>query len=619
MARLRVKRSRGVGATGALAVLILPVACVPSVRPESAPVVAEDNAAARATLGHGAEDPGRPTNAGARDSERLADAYDVVPEVHGEVLAFRIVQRASPMEPVPGGTAPRVRSSRPSSGAPVIMDLGSALKVVRDDALEPDGAPLDLRRTVLRGKTDDQGRVEFTLTGVPAVAIPKDGRSFTLTIDDVPQSIRLRTEDGMALWRAVAGNPRSRWALEAPVESKMLLDRADAALGDDADRGNLEDADRALQGFETVQEDVLLYAPYAARPDQMDRASGLRERLAARTAQIEAEGRRAADETPEARRQRLQARREKQEAKFRSTLQSIKQQGQMAPPALCVRGQVALRPFRADGGWAFGPKACADDAGAALAIYESGCDQGSLVDCYHLGLAYEHGHGTTRNARKAGALYSKACAGGWPAACAREGILGDGSSLDRACDEGDAEACLWAGLGSERAFRLTTAVAGATGRSDPFRDPDRGSQTPAPDDSSRTYPAGIGELARFEQYSCLRSDANGCTGLAFMLQNALASEQDLAGAARLYAKACNAGLPHACSRLGNLYGLVGDFDYEAKVQAASCEAGAGWGCTVLAVLYTQGLGVPKDEVRARALYARGCDLDDDVACREVGR
>jgi TPR repeat protein len=553
---------------------------------------------ANATPGEGA-----PTGA---NPQTPGTAMDALLEVRGEVLALKIVRGTWYLDPDPGGGSwtQRLRDPRPAQQAAVTVDLGTSVKVVRDRALELNGAPLDLSQTVLHGVTDDEGRLELKLTGLPGVAIPTDGRFFKVIADGVSRDVTLPEKEGLTLWRALAADPKSRLIQEVPVDGKMLLDLADAALDEATSSADVEDADQALVGFAQLRKVLQPLQPNALPADLIARAGVLQRRLATRVAESQAEAQRLADETPEARSTRLAALRASRFALLGSTLAALKKKHPL-PPATCPGGQALLRPFRSDGGWAIGAKECAADAAAALQTYQAGCAQGVPGDCFQLALATEHGVGIKLDIPASRSLYDQACKAGWPAACAREG------AAEYACDEGDGEACLTAALGAERTFQLGTAFTRMLGMAEPFQgilDALTGFRAP-----------GIYQLFAFDQQSCIRGDANGCNGLAFMLQNGLGTDNDPVRAAQLYAQACSAGVPQACSRLGTLYGLTGDLAYDAEIQAASCAAGAGCGCTGLAQLYLNGLGVTKDDTRGRDLLQKGCELGDDAACQQRAR
>jgi TPR repeat protein len=531
--------------------------------------------------------------------------------VNGEAIVLTIVRGEFFVERVPGTRAYNqgLRNARPLVGADVTLNMQGNLNVIGGLKVDFDGSPLGRDRLIRHGKTDNQGQVEFTLTDLPPIAIPADGRAFGVTIDGENRLASLKGELGMVLWRAIAANPASSLAATIPLDFKRMLDRADEYLSHCVDRDDLSAAADTLNEFDDAERMVRQYAPYAARDVDLVRAAKLRVRHAARTIEIEARERSIPNETPEARKRRLEAERNREELlSFQKTLRTIKEQGRALPAAPCAGGHVPLRPFRADGAWIVGAKECADSPAAAFAIYEAGCNGGSVADCYNLGVAYLHGYGGQPDIAKAHSLFDQVCADGWPAGCAR------GNSYATACDDGDIEVCLPLILGSnaDQILKGLTAVMGLVDTHGPLYE--------VLDEFMRTDPVrsrGLFEVRRFVELSCFRGYAQGCNELGFMFQNALDWPRDLTGAARMYAKGCSTGALQACSRLGNLYGLLRDFDYDVKVQTATCEAGAGAGCTALAALYKKGLGVPQDDGRAQALYKQACLFDDGAACAEL--
>ena len=72
-----------------------------------------------------------------------------------------------------------------------------------------------------------------------------------------------------------------------------------------------------------------------------------------------------------------------------------------------------------------------------------------------------------------------------------------------------------------------------------------------------------------------------------------------------------------------LVGVAQDFElmlggpsdeYAADILQEGCELGSMRSCTLLAELYAQGMGVPKDETRAASLARQACDKDDMQGC-----
>jgi TPR repeat protein len=310
-----------------------------------------------------------------------------------------------------------------------------------------------------------------------------------------------------------------------------------------------------------------------------------------------------------------------QKALLLISLQRIKSQKRVPLPPGCPADKVVLRAFRADGGWTVGPRDCADSPAAALSIYESQCNAGSAIDCYHLGLAHAHDIGpklvTRRDPKAAAAAFHKACETGFVTGCADESRFGpqDGRTTSQrasACYDGGAAAvCLELGVDEQKVQHTTALFVGTLEDPESYLDIEKTiSEVPTPE---------FVRARDLYKRACDRGDANGCAGLASMIVAGQAPPLDLPLASELYARACDTGLPQACSGLGALYGVVGDYESDAALQTASCNAGAGRGCTSLAVLYRLGRGVPPDGERAADLYSRGCEHYDQLGCAELER
>jgi TPR repeat protein len=85
-----------------------------------------------------------------------------------------------------------------------------------------------------------------------------------------------------------------------------------------------------------------------------------------------------------------------------------------------------------------------------------------------------------------------------------------------------------------------------------------------------------------------------------------------ARAKRLLEPACTAGRRDACVSLAHV--LVEEKNYPRAKTLYQDACDHGDGCTGLAGLYEAGLGVPKDEAKARAIIERACAANDALAC-----
>jgi TPR repeat protein len=73
--------------------------------------------------------------------------------------------------------------------------------------------------------------------------------------------------------------------------------------------------------------------------------------------------------------------------------------------------------------------------------------------------------------------------------------------------------------------------------------------------------------------------------------------------------ACEGGVTERCQEKGREQLRV-DAGLAVRLFRASCEGGAAGGCTVLGLMYENGLGVEADAARAVELYEQGCDGGD---------
>lgn len=75
---------------------------------------------------------------------------------------------------------------------------------------------------------------------------------------------------------------------------------------------------------------------------------------------------------------------------------------------------------RGDGYGCFNAAVTEPDLAKAASFLERACEAGDGEGCHDLGVAYEKGSGVTRNRRRAGELYAKACSLGFKQACQKK-------------------------------------------------------------------------------------------------------------------------------------------------------------------------------------------------------
>ncbi len=134
-----------------------------------------------------------------------------------------------------------------------------------------------------------------------------------------------------------------------------------------------------------------------------------------------------------------------------------------------------------------------------------------------------------------------------------------------------------------------------------------------------------------ETLACEQDDWQACNDLARSYESGRGIDLDRAKARQLYRDSCDHGVLVACSNLGiNLLGAASDTSdptrptghaptpEDAKTAVAlferACDGGHAPGCTNLAAMYGEGLGVAKDEAKSVVLYQRACDADEALSC-----
>lgn len=206
-----------------------------------------------------------------------------------------------------------------------------------------------------------------------------------------------------------------------------------------------------------------------------------------------------------------------------------------------------------------------------VSFYRKACDSDYAPSCSALGYAYFAGHGVPIDLAKAASFYRKAC------------------------EFGDTESCDSASLEVLRS-RQKSAV----------------------------------DALQKAREGCDAGDANGCNFLANAYEGGDGVKRDLSKAATLHLKACELGQPAGCMLLGAQYengkGVVKDaakaqasFGKAAPLYLSGCEEGHGQSCLRLGDLYQSGIGGTKDFQKALLFYRKGCDLENEVACKNVTR
>lgn len=219
-----------------------------------------------------------------------------------------------------------------------------------------------------------------------------------------------------------------------------------------------------------------------------------------------------------------------------------------------------------------------------VADYEAAAAAGHLVSMWNLGSLLVEGRGVPRDLARGVALLEAAAAKGNPGAMNELGRLylrGTGVPRDR-----------------DRAVAWLEQAA-AAGHTFAYN-------------NLGTLLLEEGAAARARELFTASAEAGdifGYNNLGWLHETGRGVERDLAAALRWYAKAAEAGQPHAFVNLGRLLrkggpGLPSDPEQAAYWLAAGAERGNIWGHVQLARLQLAGAGGGKDEVAAARLLAR---------------
>ncbi|MBP8810422.1 MAG: SEL1-like repeat protein [Kofleriaceae bacterium] len=267
----------------------------------------------------------------------------------------------------------------------------------------------------------------------------------------------------------------------------------------------------------------------------------------------------------------------------------------------------------------------AGDGEAARALLSAGCALGRGETCTLLGEV-----AADDDPAAAEAAFTRGCEAPTPdsAACAalaaaREGAAGL-TAATRACRLGDAASC--AGL-DERAraaaasptVRATTldAIAAGCAASPPVEAACTAAIGLYASGGYLTAPAPRRAVA-LAASGCERGSGSACLALADALAEGAGVVADPGAARARYAALCDRDEVAACWRLGALLYDDGRPVDGARLFARACDAGLAAACTSLGNAAYTGRGAPWEVARARELYRRACDAGDDLGCANLG-
>jgi Sel1 repeat len=113
--------------------------------------------------------------------------------------------------------------------------------------------------------------------------------------------------------------------------------------------------------------------------------------------------------------------------------------------------------------------------------------------------------------------------------------------------------------------------------------------------------------------TCQDGSGTGCFTLAKLLNEGLVTPRDAVLAGVSFGRACDLGVPEACASLITFTQADGKDAFQR-----ACEGGDGASCFILGSLYSSGLGVPQDGVRAFSLFERSCASKWWRGCGRLG-
>jgi len=137
---------------------------------------------------------------------------------------------------------------------------------------------------------------------------------------------------------------------------------------------------------------------------------------------------------------------------------------------------------------------------------------------------------------------------------------------------------------------------------------------------------GCSSLAAFVQHggqevflrACDGGDGVSCFILGWQMDKGLGVAADPAGAAALFERSCAAGWARGCGTLGEFYrqgeGVPMDLARAMDSYAKGCNGGDAPSCASAALMYHRGIGVMPNEIVARQLSERACQLGLRGSC-----
>ena len=117
--------------------------------------------------------------------------------------------------------------------------------------------------------------------------------------------------------------------------------------------------------------------------------------------------------------------------------------------------------------------------------------------------------------------------------------------------------------------------------------------------------------------ACANEIFEACARAAWAYDRGEGVSKDEARSLELAGTACDGGQLSACNTTGVIYLRRKDYLQAAAPITKACDGGVAVGCSNLALIYEQGLGVPRDLRRAYDLYKKACDGGFKASCERL--
>lgn len=121
------------------------------------------------------------------------------------------------------------------------------------------------------------------------------------------------------------------------------------------------------------------------------------------------------------------------------------------------------------------------------------------------------------------------------------------------------------------------------------------------------------QAAAMYEVACSLRDAEACIGLAYAHQYA-GTEPDYVAVENAFKRACDLDDGKGCWEYGNFFFETNALEKAAAPAKKSCDLGYAQGCEAYASFLAEGIGIGKDEARAKIYYRKACELGHKASC-----